>query len=213
MDLLGRWVRAYGRPLAWYSDRHGIFRAEDAGATRTSTQFSRALGELGIELILAHSPQAKGRVERLWGTAQDRLVKELRLAGARRWPRPTRCWSRCSCRGSTASASWSRPARNDATCRWARGTTWRRSSAPRSSGRWPTTTPSASRTGCTSCCRRRGRGSVAGRWWWSRRLDGSMRVRFKGRYLQYRESRRGQGRRNVVGGAVDWGLCPQTPGV
>ena len=47
------------------------------------TQFSRALSELDIELILANSPQAKGRIERLWGTAQDRLVKELRLAKAR----------------------------------------------------------------------------------------------------------------------------------
>jgi len=82
MDVLGRWVKKYGRPLAGYTDRHGIFRAEDAQGNATATQFSRALGELGIELILANSPQAKGRVERLWGTAQDRLVKELRLAGA-----------------------------------------------------------------------------------------------------------------------------------
>jgi len=80
MDVLGRWVRKHGRPLAWYSDRHGIFRAEDALDNPVPTQFSRALEELEIELICANSPQAKGRVERLWGTAQDRLVKELRLA-------------------------------------------------------------------------------------------------------------------------------------
>jgi hypothetical protein len=87
MDVLGRWLRKHGRPVSWYSDRHGIFRAESKllGADEpvsVPTQFSRALEELGMELILANSPQAKGRIERLWGTAQDRLVKELRLAGA-----------------------------------------------------------------------------------------------------------------------------------
>lgn len=87
MDVLGRWVRKFGRPVSWYSDRHGIFRAEEKVAgydqkQSVPTQFSRALNDLGIGMILANSPQAKGRVERLWGTAQDRLVKELRLAGA-----------------------------------------------------------------------------------------------------------------------------------
>jgi len=79
MDVLGRWLKRHGRPVAWYSDRHGIFRAEDADDSPVQTQFSRALSELDIGLICANSPQAKGRVERLWGTAQDRLVKELRL--------------------------------------------------------------------------------------------------------------------------------------
>jgi hypothetical protein len=88
MDLLSRWIGKYGRPLAWYSDRHSIFRAEskllgEDEPVAVLTQFSRALAELSIELILANSPQAKGRIERLWGTAQDRLVKELRLAKAR----------------------------------------------------------------------------------------------------------------------------------
>jgi hypothetical protein len=82
MDVLGRWIQQYGRPVSWYSDRHSIFRAEDKHGQSTLTQFSRALRELDIELIMANSPQAKGRIERLWGTAQDRLVKELRLAGA-----------------------------------------------------------------------------------------------------------------------------------
>jgi len=82
MDLLGRWLRKHGRPLAWYSDRDSVFRAESTGDRERSvpTQFSRALSELGVELILANSPQAKGRIERLWGTLQDRWVKELRLA-------------------------------------------------------------------------------------------------------------------------------------
>jgi hypothetical protein len=87
MDVLGRWIRKFGRPVSWYSDRHGIFRAEESVAgydqkQSVPTQFSRAIGELGMELILANSPQAKGRVERLWNTAQDRLVKELALAKA-----------------------------------------------------------------------------------------------------------------------------------
>jgi transposase len=87
MDVLGRWVRKFGRPASWYSDRHGIFRAEESVSgydekQSVSTQFSRAIGELEMELILANSPQAKGRVERLWNTCQDRLVKELRLARA-----------------------------------------------------------------------------------------------------------------------------------
>lgn len=76
-----------GVPQALYSDRHSIFWATnpptlaDQLAGRVSTtQFGRAMAELGVQLIPAHSPQAKGRIERLWGTLQDRLVQELRLA-------------------------------------------------------------------------------------------------------------------------------------
>lgn len=87
MDLLERWLRKHGRPLALYTDRHSIFEPQEKGqplADRDAkTQFGRALGELDIELIRAHSPQAKGRVERSFGTAQDRWVKELRLARAK----------------------------------------------------------------------------------------------------------------------------------
>jgi hypothetical protein len=80
-----------GIPLALYSDRHSIFSVnvkqaesleEQLAGARPATQFGRALRELGIQSILARSPQAKGRIERLWGTFQDRLVSELRLAGA-----------------------------------------------------------------------------------------------------------------------------------
>ena len=84
MDLLERWLRKFGRPLALYTDRHSIFEPHEKGQPladpEATTQFGRALGELDIELIRAHSPQAKGRVERSFGTAQDRWVKELRLA-------------------------------------------------------------------------------------------------------------------------------------
>ena len=86
MDLLGRYLRLHGRMLAMYVDRDSIFRAEDHhpdDPRPVLTQFARALKELQIELILAFSPQAKGRIERFFQTAQDRLVKELRLARAR----------------------------------------------------------------------------------------------------------------------------------
>ena len=77
------YLATHGRPVSLYSDRHGIFRINQPEPTGGSgeTQFGRAVRELGIGLIFAHSPQAKGRVERIHGTLQDRLVKELRLQG------------------------------------------------------------------------------------------------------------------------------------
>jgi hypothetical protein len=82
MDLLQRWLLKHGRPLALYTDRHSIFEPQDKGQALPDavTQFGRALRELDTELIRANSPQAKGRIERSFGTAQDRWVKELRLA-------------------------------------------------------------------------------------------------------------------------------------
>ena len=91
--LLREIVRRKGIPLAIYHDRHGIFERSSLGGPETleeqllgkepTTQFGRLLQELAIESIAARSPQAKGRVERLFGTFQDRLVSELRLAGAK----------------------------------------------------------------------------------------------------------------------------------
>ena len=88
MDSFQRYVQQYGLPLALYADKHTTYQspaeptvAEQLAGTKPRSQFGRALDELGVELIAAHSPQAKGRVERLFGTFQDRLVKELRLAG------------------------------------------------------------------------------------------------------------------------------------
>jgi hypothetical protein len=82
-DLLGQWLTRFGRPVALYTDRDSIFEYHSRGRGDADglTQFGRALQELGIQLILARSPQAKGRVERFFGTAQDRWVKEMRLAG------------------------------------------------------------------------------------------------------------------------------------
>lgn len=87
--LLQGILQGKGLPLALYSDRHSIFQVnpkqretlqEQLSGKRPLTQFGRALDELGIHPIFALSPQAKGRIERLWGTLQDRLVSELRLA-------------------------------------------------------------------------------------------------------------------------------------
>ena len=82
MDLLGRYLRKHGRRVALYTDHDSVFCGECPEKKPAQTQFARALEELGIGWIGAGSPQAKGRVERFHGTAQDRLVKELRLAGA-----------------------------------------------------------------------------------------------------------------------------------
>src|ERR1700732_660251 len=88
LRTFGEWLQRYGRPVAHYTDKNSIFRRSDAMLLREQlrgekarSHFGRALHELGIEWIAAHSPQAKGRIERLFATLQDRLVKEMRLAG------------------------------------------------------------------------------------------------------------------------------------
>jgi biotin operon repressor len=92
MNLLERYLKKYGRPLSFYTDKAAIFQTAvktKQGESRVGkdavdmppTQIGRALQELGIVWIAAHSPQAKGRVERGFATAQDRLVKGMRVAG------------------------------------------------------------------------------------------------------------------------------------
>lgn len=78
-ECIKKYIKKYGLPWAFYSDRHGIFRVNKPGCEDKETQFKRAMNELGIETICAHSPQAKGRVERANRTLQDRLIKEMRL--------------------------------------------------------------------------------------------------------------------------------------
>jgi winged helix-turn helix protein len=77
------YITRHGRPIAFDSDKHAIFRVNrrDAAGGDGMTQFGRALHELNIDIICANSAPAKGRVERSFGTLQDRLVKEMRLAG------------------------------------------------------------------------------------------------------------------------------------
>ena len=90
--MLRQIVTSHGIPMALYHDRHGIFERskmeresleEQLEGKRKPTQFGRLMEELGITSIPSYSPQARGRIERLWGTFQDRLASELRLAGAR----------------------------------------------------------------------------------------------------------------------------------
>ena len=86
MDSFKRYIKKCGLPHSIYVDKHATYKStkpieEDELEDRPMSQFERALTELGVEVIHANSPQAKGRVERLFGTLQDRLVKEMRLRG------------------------------------------------------------------------------------------------------------------------------------
>jgi transposase len=88
MDSFRRYIRKYGLPMSLYMDKHSTYKStgkptleDELNGTEPVSEFGRALKELGVDLIHAHSPQAKGRVERLFNTLQDRLVKEMRLRG------------------------------------------------------------------------------------------------------------------------------------
>lgn len=113
MDSFKRYIQRYGLPISVYLDRHTTYKStkklpeglEDQ--ERPLSQFERALKELGVEVIHAYSPQAKGRVERLFGILQDRLVKEMRLSQIRTkeqanlfletyWPRYNKRFRRCA---------------------------------------------------------------------------------------------------------------------
>ena len=90
LDLMQDIISSHGIPISLYSDRHTIFHSpreptieEQLNGSKPLTQFGRAMDELGISLIKAYSPQAKGKIERLWGTFQDRLTVQLRLANAK----------------------------------------------------------------------------------------------------------------------------------
>lgn len=88
MDSFKRYIRKKGIPMSLYMDKHTTYKStgkatieDELNGTEPMSEFGRALTELGLELIHANSPQAKGRVERLFNTLQDRLVKEMRLRG------------------------------------------------------------------------------------------------------------------------------------
>ena len=88
MDSFRSYIQRYGIPLKVYLDKHTTYKSngkasleEELAGIEPLSEFERALQELGVEVIHAHSPQAKGRVERFFGTLQDRLVKEMRLRG------------------------------------------------------------------------------------------------------------------------------------
>jgi transposase len=88
LDSFKHYIRRHGIPMSVYLDKHTTYKspseptiAEQLEGRGPQSQFERALSELGVEVIHANSPQAKGRIERLFGTFQDRLIKEMRLAG------------------------------------------------------------------------------------------------------------------------------------
>ena len=82
MAITREYIMQYGKPTAFYSDKHSVFKVNNRDAkTAKITQFGRALKDLNIELLCANSSQAKGRVERANKTLQDRLIKEMRLEG------------------------------------------------------------------------------------------------------------------------------------
>lgn len=90
MDSFKRYILKYGLPHSLYVDRHSAYKTtrqpnleEDLKGEFAKTQFARSLKEVNVKVIFAHSPQAKGRIERLFETLQDRLVKEMRLAGVK----------------------------------------------------------------------------------------------------------------------------------
>jgi len=89
MDSFKRYIELYGIPMSIYLDKHTTYKStakltiedELKGCKRQMSQFERSMDELGVEVIHANSPQAKGRIERLFGTFQDRVLKEMRLSG------------------------------------------------------------------------------------------------------------------------------------
>jgi hypothetical protein len=90
MESFRRYIKKNGLPMSVYLDKHTTYKStakatiqDELNNTQPLSEFERALKELGVEVIHANSPQAKGRIERLFGTLQDRLVKEMRLRGIR----------------------------------------------------------------------------------------------------------------------------------
>jgi len=90
MESFRRYIETYGLPMSVYLDKHTTYKStakasieEQLNGSPALSEFERAMKELGVEVIHAHSPQAKGRIERLFGTFQDRLIKEMRLRGIR----------------------------------------------------------------------------------------------------------------------------------
>ena len=188
--LIRALVEHRGVPVALYTDRHAVFKhTPGPGLPAGPTQFSRAMDELGTQMIFAQSPQAKGRVERTGGTFQDRLVAELRLAGAttleqaqavldefvprfnRRFGVPPPC-----------SEPAFRPLDPELCLEQVLCFKHRR--------KWTGTTRCGSSCGHSSCCRRRNAPAMPGRWWksWRGWMVSSRYARHEGRIIAAQEA-------------------------
>lgn len=147
--------QAHGLPCALYTDRGShYFQTPDAGGKvnkATPTQLGRALAQLGVEHIAAYSPEARGRSERMFGTLQDRLVREMADAGITTLAAANRFLRRSIWPITTPASRWSRPSRARRSCRSA-GPIWRTSCATRRSAWSATTTPCASSVWCFRSC-------------------------------------------------------------
>jgi len=137
MKLLRSYVEKFGRPLAFYTDKASIFRTaekhrrdepgvEKDAVEMPSTQIGRALQELRIAWIAAHSPQAKGRVERNFATAQDRLVKGMRVAGVKTIEEANRYLDEDYLVWWEREMTGNLPTPTTPIAGWIRATTWRR---------------------------------------------------------------------------------------
>ena len=154
-----------GIPVALYTDPHGVFRHIAAsGQVGTSTQFSRAMDELGIQMIFALSPQAKGRVERAAGTFQDRLVTELRLSGASSIGEANSVLEQFLPR-LTGASGFRRNTLSLHSGLWIRRCAWNRSCASSTAEKWPRTIQSGSSCIPCSCCLDRIVPATPERWW------------------------------------------------
>ena len=132
MRLLRAYLEKYGRPVAFYTDKAGLFRVnrpaqleEQLAGQDPKTQIGRALEELDVGWIAAHSPQAKGRVERCFHTLQDRLVKGLRKAQVTTLEEANRIYTAISCLCGTGASRWRQPTLPMPTGRWGRNRIWR----------------------------------------------------------------------------------------
>ena len=139
--LLDGLIQRWGIPLALYSDRHAVFKhnARKPETAAEATQFTRGLQELGIRQIFARSPQAKGRVERMAETFQDRLSPNCAWRTPGPLARPRRCY-RTSCPASTPVLPCSRSIRKRPTVQCRRNFACPRSCASRTPARWSGTT-------------------------------------------------------------------------
>ena len=217
MEMLKRYIGCFGRPLALYADKASHFKTtrqpgleEELEGREAQTQIGRALAELGIEYIPAHSPQAKGRVERSFGTCQDRLVKELRLRDISTIAQANELlesyfiplWNRRFTCPPASAVNAHRPAKGFDLAAILSLQTWRSVANDytlRHHGQRYQIQPTQIRPGL-----RRAKVIV------EERLDGRLKVRWQGRYLKYQQitAPTQEGRADALGAETEGELRP-----